>query len=647
MPLTPQISDPAPQTAAQQLGFTTYTPDQLTNLLDQYNANGGAGSMGNLGAQLVPVYDTSTNPAVMFGNAKPSIIGYQTPGQDVQYDVNGNVTSGNIGGYEYTFDNSGNVTSKTKVSSSPLAALTPILGIAASAILAPELLPEVTGIGGDATAAALATTGGEVTPAMATTLAADSTSAGLLSAGDSEAANAVTQQALADAGFNTAASQAAPDVAAASQAAPVTTPVAAPAQTTLADVANTAPVQPAASNTSLYDLANTQAATPVTAPVADTSTALTTPTSGTSLADMGGAQGVQAPANFGTTAFAEQAPTSLADMGGAQGITTGSTAGLAGMGGAQGIVAPTSSILGDTSSLINDPTITGVGSTIPTANVSGAGITPTGSNVLGDPNSLVNAGTAGTVGASTAPVTSAISPAVTDAATNSGGLLSNLSPLQMASLGSALAGGVGGLINNQAISSAQAQQQAAAAQAQNTLSGIYSGLNQQIAPYQQAGQSGLTGLQNNLGYFQNQFNNQDLNSQLAPNYQFMLGQGQMANQRAANVGGGALSGNTLQGLNQYTQDYAQNAYQNAFNNYQTQRTGIYNTLAGIAGLGTSANQQAVTAGSQYGNQATNLATGIAAANAGATVGQAQNTSNTLSNLTNNLTLASLLGQKAG
>ena len=606
---------------------------------------------------------------------------YYTDSQGNQYNSNGQIVSITTPNGQQSVDpNTGKVISNFISPSDSggffgglASSLTPILGIAASAILAPELLPEVTGIGGDATAAALATTGGEVTPAMATTLAADSTSAGLLSAGDSEAANAVTQQALADAGFNTAASQAAPDVEqaiaqatpvadqsviqsanlgdlpapATTPAAPATTPVAAPAQTTLADVANIAPVQPAASNTSLYDLANTQAATPVTAPVADTSTALTTPTSGTSLADMGGAQGVQAPANFGTAASADQLPTSLADMGGAQGITTGSTAGLAGMGGAQGIVAPTSSILGDTSSLINDPTITGVGSTIPTANVSGAGITPTGSNVLGDPNSLVNAGTAGTVGASTAPVTSAISPAVTDAATNSGGLLSNLSPLQMASLGSALAGGVGGLINNQAISSAQAQQQAAAAQAQNTLSGIYSGLNQQIAPYQQAGQSGLTGLQNNLGYFQNQFNNQDLNSQLAPNYQFMLGQGQMANQRAANVGGGALSGNTLQGLNQYTQDYAQNAYQNAFNNYQTQRTGIYNTLAGIAGLGTSANQQAVTAGSQYGNQATNLATGIAAANAGATVGQAQNTSNTLSNLTNNLTLASLLGQKAG
>ena len=136
---------PAPQTAAQQLGFTTYTPDQLTNLLDQYNANGGAGSMGNLGAQLVPVYDTSTNPEVMFGNAKPSIIGYQTPGQDVQYDVNGNVTSGNIGGYEYTFDNSGNVTSKTKVSSSPWAALTPIADIAAMATGNPELIPLING----------------------------------------------------------------------------------------------------------------------------------------------------------------------------------------------------------------------------------------------------------------------------------------------------------------------------------------------------------------------------------------------------------------------------------------------------------------------------------------------------------------------
>jgi hypothetical protein len=528
-----------------------------------------------------------------------------------------------------------------------------LAAITAAAIFAPELLPEITGIGGDATAAALATTGGEITPAVASSVAADAANAGLLSAGDYAAGQAATDAALANAGFDTTAAAAAP----AAVAAPVTDqsaiqaaalPPAAPAPTTLADVANATPAAPAAAtpatNTSLYDLANTQAAAPVAAPtVADTSTALTAPTSSTSLADMGGAQGVTAPSNFGTTAFANQAPTSLADMGGAQGITAGTTAGLAGMGGAQGIVAPTATALGDTSSFVN-----AANTAANQGLVNATGVTPVGSTTLGDTSSLVNAGTAGTVGAAASPVTSAISPAITDGtAAAGGGLLSNLSPLQMASLGSAAVQGIGGLLTGNAISSAQAQQQAAANQAQNTLSGIYSGLNQQIAPYQQTGQQGLTGLQNNLGYFQNQFNNQDLNAQLAPNYDFMLQQGQMANQRAANVGGGALSGNTLQGLNQYTQNYAQNAYQNAFNNYQTQRTGIYNSLAGIAGLGTSANQQAVAAGSQYGNQATNLATGIAAANAGATVGQAQNTSNTLSNLTNNLTLASLLGQKAG
>jgi len=501
-----------------------------------------------------------------------------------------------------------------------------LLGLAAAAIFAPELLPEIAGVGGDATAAALGATDGLVTDAVAGGLAADAAGGDLaalsatapLTAADYAAGQAATDAALANAGIDTSAAAAA---------------AAAPAAAT------------PATNTSLYDLANTQAAAPIAAPtVADTSTALTAPTAGTSLADMGGAQGIVAPSNFGTTAFAEQAPTSLAEMGGAQGITAGSAAGLAGMGGAQGITATNAALLGDASSFINDPAITGVGSTVPLANVSGAGVTPVGSTVLGDPNSFINAGTAATVGA-TAPVSSALSPAVTDGTAAATGLASGLTPAQLAALGGAAAQALGGINTGNAISSAQAQQAAAAAKAQDTLSGIYSGLNQQIAPYQQTGQQGLTGLQNNLGYFQNQFNNQDLNAQLAPNYGFMLQQGQMANQRAANVGGGALSGNTLQGLNQYTQNYAQNAYQNAFNNYQTQRTGIYNTLAGIAGLGTSANQQAVTAGSQYGNQATNLATGIAAAQAGATVGQAQNTSNTLSNLTNNLTLASLLGQK--
>ena len=144
------------------------------------------------------------------------------------------------------------------------------------------------------------------------------------------------------------------------------------------------------------------------------------------------------------------------------------------------------------------------------------------------------------------------------------------------------------------------------------------------------------------GYLQHQFDASDLAKGLAPNYDFMLQQGQMANQRAANVGGGALSGNTLQGLNKYTQDYAGNAYQNAFNNYQTQRQNIYGNLSGLAGMGQTANTGAQAAGTSYGKGTTDLQTSLANAQAAAAIGKAQALAGGTSGLANSTFLASLL-----
>ena len=232
-------------------------------------------------------------------------------------------------------------------------------------------------------------------------------------------------------------------------------------------------------------------------------------------------------------------------------------------------------------------------------------------------------------------------------ATGGGGLLSTLTsnPLTTAAAVNAAAGVINAATNKNAINNAMNTQLAAGQQAGSTLKDIY---NQQLGfvqPYQQAGLGALNLLGKNQDYLTHQFDATDLAKGLAPNYNFMLQQGQMANQRLANVGGGALSGNALQGLQKFTQDYAGNAYQNAFQNYQTQRQNIYNTLADIAGLGQTANQQAIGAGTGYGQQQTNLATGLAAAQAGAGIGQAQNQANLISNLANNVTLASLLGQK--
>ena len=162
-------------------------------------------------------------------------------------------------------------------------------------------------------------------------------------------------------------------------------------------------------------------------------------------------------------------------------------------------------------------------------------------------------------------------------------------------------------------------------------------------PYQEVGKAGSQGLIDNQGYLTRQFNNADLYSNLAPNYQFQLNQGQMANQRAANLGGGSLGGNALRGLQDYTQNYAQGAYQNAFNNFNTQRNNIYSTLKGMADIGTTSSGQLVSLGNTYGTNMGSLSSNLGSnlttntgnlLNAGNVYGT--NTSGVSNNLNSNL-----------
>jgi hypothetical protein len=128
------------------------------------------------------------------------------------------------------------------------------------------------------------------------------------------------------------------------------------------------------------------------------------------------------------------------------------------------------------------------------------------------------------------------------------------------------------------------------------------------------------------------FNNQDLNSNLAPNYQFGLEQGMGQTQNYANATGGLVSGNAMQGLNKFSQDYAGNAYQNAFNNYQASQTNIFNRLASVAGVGQTATSNNQVAGVNSANNMGNFSTSAAAAQAAGTVGQANAINSGISNL---------------
>jgi len=133
------------------------------------------------------------------------------------------------------------------------------------------------------------------------------------------------------------------------------------------------------------------------------------------------------------------------------------------------------------------------------------------------------------------------------------------------------------------------------------------------------------------GYFAHQFNKDDLNANLAPNYAFSLDQGQRANQNAAGVGGGLVGGNALQGLDKWTQDYAQGAYQQAYQNFTGNQTNIFNRLSNIAGLGQTANQITTNAGTQNVANANNYLTSGAAANAAGVVGATNSVNNGINN----------------
>ena len=206
---------------------------------------------------------------------------------------------------------------------------------------------------------------------------------------------------------------------------------------------------------------------------------------------------------------------------------------------------------------------------------------------------------------------------------------------------------VGGLIGGGGASQAGQTAAGGAQQAQQTLQNNFNALQGNYVPYQNLGAQGVSNISSMLPYFTNQFSNADLNSQLAPNYAFQLGQGQQANAMASNAVGGVNSGNAATALQQYTQNYAGNAYQNAFNNYQAQRGNIYNNLSSISNIG----QNAVAG---LGNLATGTAQGVASLQTGAAnataagqVGAANAYSGAVQNAGNMSYLGSLLNQGGG
>jgi type II secretory pathway pseudopilin PulG len=202
-----------------------------------------------------------------------------------------------------------------------------------------------------------------------------------------------------------------------------------------------------------------------------------------------------------------------------------------------------------------------------------------------------------------------------------------------------------GYMGSQAAKSAASKQADAARYAAQLQQEQFNLTNEQQRPYREAGYSALSDITGMKPYLTQQYTPEDFAQGIDPGYQFRLQQGQEATNRMANMGGGMLSGNALKGAQDYTQGLASQEYGNAFNRFQTQRSNIYNTLAGIAGIGQTSLGQTTAAGTTAaGNIGANIAN-AGAAQAGGIVGSANALGGGLTGAGNQYMLSQILASR--
>jgi len=198
------------------------------------------------------------------------------------------------------------------------------------------------------------------------------------------------------------------------------------------------------------------------------------------------------------------------------------------------------------------------------------------------------------------------------------------------------------VIGSKAAKSAANTQAAAADRAMAQELAMYEQTREDLGPYREMGYGAIKDIEALKPFLTSQFGQDKFAQYLDPSMAFRQRLGTQATERLANVGGGALSGNTLRALNEFGQNLASTEYGNAFNRFQTERSNIYNTLANIAGMGQQSVNTGVQAGQNFAAQQTGLMTGQAAAQAAGQVGSANAYSNALGNLGN---MAMLYGMR--
>lgn len=204
--------------------------------------------------------------------------------------------------------------------------------------------------------------------------------------------------------------------------------------------------------------------------------------------------------------------------------------------------------------------------------------------------------------------------------------------IETAIIGSALLGTYGASRQAKAATSAAQMQSDATNRAIELQEKQYADL----APYRESGQIGLNKIQEMLPYFTKEVTAQDLRNM--PGFEFGLNQGTGAAGQAMNVGGGGS--NVDLARRKFAIDYATNV---GMPQYIAQRTGIYNTLANIAGIGQKSQEQATGIASNVGQLGVGGATALGAGQ----IGAANAMSGAYGNIGSNLMLSQLLTPQGG
>lgn len=194
---------------------------------------------------------------------------------------------------------------------------------------------------------------------------------------------------------------------------------------------------------------------------------------------------------------------------------------------------------------------------------------------------------------------------------------------------------IGGYLQGEAAQGAAETQAGSARYAADVQKQMFDIVNAQQAPYRQAGYGALTRIGELLPGLTTPITAQEI--QNLPGFQFATQQGIGAARQNMNVGGGGS--NVDRAAQKFAIDYTTGV---AMPQVLQQRQNIYNTLAGIAGIGQTAqsqtNQAAMTTGTNIGQAAIGAGSALAAGQ----VGQANAYANALGNIGNSAFMYSLL-----